>query len=534
MPNVWSQDAWQAGVNVDKSAIKTGILQNVIWSGTKAELQALTAGSLRYAVISAIAGSDRSFRLYAQDTSDTTSTDDGDTVLVTADSKRFYLVQERRTLRRFAMAEEIMRGEEGIAFDFRSRTYKINDYTGALTANGRPASVLTFTRGSAGTYVGRDRLVASAASNVIRYHHDPVTGVPLGVLLEGTRTNLCLQSETLDNASWTKSAASVTANAVASPDGAVTADTLVEDSTTAAHYVEQAISGNVSTQYTFSIWAKANTRTKVQVEFYNNGATIAIGGIFDLSAGSVSAVNTGSPNTTITPRIEAYADGWYRCVIGGKLSSTSSAENIKPRVTLVTGTSTTSYLGDGSSGAYLWGAQLEAANDSSSYIVTTTASVARSADAMSIAVTAFPYDLDNQTMYARFRCPNTALPTAQNVMTLHNGGTNQFVTQVGTGGSLLQGLTAGGVNQGTTTVGTPTNDGRELSTAVAFRVNDYRMATNFAKLASDTTAAAPASLATLVIGNNTAGTTPFFGTIAELAVISRAFTSAGLQELCAS
>ena len=57
-----------------------------------------------------------------------------------------------------------------------------------------------------------------------------------------TRTNLIPKPEALDDAAWSKNACSVTANAIVAPDGKLTMDSIVEDSTTAAHFVNDAIS----------------------------------------------------------------------------------------------------------------------------------------------------------------------------------------------------------------------------------------------------------------------------------------------------
>jgi hypothetical protein len=55
-------------------------------------------------------------------------------------------------------------------------------------------SRVTFTRGSIGTFIGGDGLIQSAANNVPRFNHNPVTRARLGLLIEGSRTNLLLNS----------------------------------------------------------------------------------------------------------------------------------------------------------------------------------------------------------------------------------------------------------------------------------------------------------------------------------------------------
>src|SRR5262249_8596564 len=53
--------------------------------------------------------------------------------------------------------------------------------------------------------------------------------------------NALLYSDQFDNAAWTKSGCSISANAATAPDGTMTADRIVENSSTSAHLVTQAI-----------------------------------------------------------------------------------------------------------------------------------------------------------------------------------------------------------------------------------------------------------------------------------------------------
>jgi hypothetical protein len=56
-----------------------------------------------------------------------------------------------------------------------------------LTARKGPTPV--FTRASTGTFIGSDGLIQTAAANVARFDHDPVTLVCKGLLIEEQRTN---------------------------------------------------------------------------------------------------------------------------------------------------------------------------------------------------------------------------------------------------------------------------------------------------------------------------------------------------------
>jgi len=64
-----------------------------------------------------------------------------------------------------------------------------------LTARRGPTP--TFSRGSAGTFVGSNGLIQTAAINEARFDHDPITLVCKGLLIEESRTNLVFPSATL-------------------------------------------------------------------------------------------------------------------------------------------------------------------------------------------------------------------------------------------------------------------------------------------------------------------------------------------------
>lgn len=58
------------------------------------------------------------------------------------------------------------------------------------------APSITFSRGSSGTYFDKSGTIQTATTNAPRFDHDPSTGVSLGLLIEGARTNSFLNSGT--------------------------------------------------------------------------------------------------------------------------------------------------------------------------------------------------------------------------------------------------------------------------------------------------------------------------------------------------
>ena len=56
--------------------------------------------------------------------------------------------------------------------------------------------------------------------------------------LQAFGTNLCLQSQTFDNASWTKSGVTIVANAYTAPDSTATMDRMLATAGASNHYIQ--------------------------------------------------------------------------------------------------------------------------------------------------------------------------------------------------------------------------------------------------------------------------------------------------------
>lgn len=205
---------------------------------------------------------------------------------------------------------------------------------------------------------------------------DHAAGVPLGTGFYSAYTNLLLRSEEFDNAAWTKAEATITANAVAAPDGTTTADKIVESSNNIDHSVRNAtgVAPGVTT-CTLSVFAKSAERSQIKLTLYEGSAIAAVG--FDLSNGTI-LTGTGG-------KIEDYGNGWYRCSITAAIPTGAALLGfIMP---MSGGVST--YLGNGTSGVYAWGAQLTATAFPVPYVPTTSAAVVRNTDSMVISGTDF-------------------------------------------------------------------------------------------------------------------------------------------------
>jgi hypothetical protein len=234
---------------------------------------------------------------------------------------------------------------------------------------------VTFTRASTATFVGADGLIQTAASGAPRFDHNPATGESLGLLVEEARTNLLPYSEQFDNGAWTKSNATVTANAIAAPDGTTTADNLIANATNSSHYIFEPLAVS-SGATTCSIYAKSAGLSWVTINVYDGGAYRKFS--FNVSTGEKGIVASG-----LSSSIDPCANGWYR--ISCTYVSTGAQNTIL--FMLYDGESTENFLGDGTSGIYIWGAQLEAGSFPTSYIPTTSSTVTRAADVATVSNT---------------------------------------------------------------------------------------------------------------------------------------------------
>lgn len=212
------------------------------------------------------------------------------------------------------------------------------------------------------TRINKHGLIETVANNEPRLSYDLVDGKVSDcphLLLEPSRTNDMQRSEEFDNSYWTKYDTSVSENQVVSPDGSVTADKLIEDTGASTHQMGRAFSFTSGSYYVVSVFVKENGRNfQIRAGNINTWRGQAI---YNLSTGSVQSTTYG------TASIENYGNGWYRCMLVGQALATSTT-NIN--FGLISGTSTTSYTGDGLSGVYLWGAQREVGLYATSYIPT--------------------------------------------------------------------------------------------------------------------------------------------------------------------
>ena len=390
---------------------------------------------------------------------------------------------------------------------------------------------ITFTRASAGTYVDAEGVIQTAPENVPRFDHDPLTGESLGLLVEEQRTNLVLQSEDFSSASWPLTnvqafGSGSAVNTAVAPDGATTADKIVETTSNSLHYVQQIITGATDgATYTLSVHAKAAERSSIEIL----DAYALKGRTFNLSNGTSSPAQTGA-GAPLAYSITYLGSGWYRCSISLAASGTSISHRIS-----ISNESTTFYTGDGTSGLYLWGAQLEPGAFPTSYIPTTTAAATRSADVASIEGAAFSswYRQDEGTVFAEAASTSSLALDSSGAaigVACFSDGTNSELIRFGAlGASVI--YIDGGTTQASLSSGTLVAASR-FKIASSAKVNDFAFARDSGSVQSDTSGTMP-TLSQLELARSGVGSGLFTGAISRLTFWPQRLPSTTLESITA-
>ena len=387
---------------------------------------------------------------------------------------------------------------------------------------------VTFTRASTATRVNRNRVIETVGVNVPRFDYDPVTGECRGLLIEESRSNLLLYSQDLGTG-WSNTAGTTElVNVTTAPDGTSTADKLVEDTSSGQHYVSSSsVSWASSTTYTFSVFAKAETRYFLDLafgtsSFWVNGHRRAV---FNLARGTVHSTAGASLTALIIP----YPNGWYRCSITATTVSTAVAATTCQLLITSDGTSGGSYPGDGTSGLYLWGAQTEQGAFPTSYVPTTASTVTRSADNASMTGTNFSswYNQSEGTVFCSFK--TNGISGNPRTFQLTGNNQNERLDHRIIGNTNGSEYYTGSINLGRIGDSGVTNPSQGKIT-VSQNSRSRQFCMNGRTVSSATIPNAPA-VNTLIIGNFNLQATYLNGTISRLTYYPRALKPNQLQYL---
>ena len=253
--------------------------------------------------------------------------------------------------------------------------------------SGRVDPRIECTRASSATCFGPDGKLRTVPANTPRIDYDPATGKCLGLLVEEARTNYLKYSADFSQNVWAKIRSSIALNSagVKAPDGSI-AYKLVEDSSTSnTHNIGQHLRLEPNTEYTFSAFIKAAER---QYAFMSVGNFVTQENPQALRINLVTGSVLGGAEGRY--KITKLQDGWFIVSSMFKTAATISVDSSPNIFTAIDQTPTGStYSGDGVSGSYVGGVQLEVGTFPTSYIPTEGTAVTRAAENISVALPSY-------------------------------------------------------------------------------------------------------------------------------------------------
>ena len=371
---------------------------------------------------------------------------------------------------------------------------------------------LDFSRSTTATRVNESGLIETVAINTPRIDF---TGGGCGkYLFEPQRTNLALNSEDFSNASWSVSFSTRSSNVIISPSGILNADKLIENSTNNRHeiYSKSTISLNSGVAYTKSIYAKEAERSQISLNFVTGGFGQGSSVIANLSSGTLGVVSNYGGVSSSTATIKSVGSGWYRIAI--TMSPVSNGNFYGDFSTAFNGSDI--YLGDGTSGVYIWGAQIEEGSYPTSYIPTSGSTVTRTQDISSTSGLSsvinsvegvFMVEMAALADDGTFRLIELDNGTNANRVTLqYNSNNNEISSQVRSGSAVQAQLTYA------------VSDTTEMhKVAVRYRANDFSLWVDGVKRAQDTNGISfSASTLNRLVTNDGSGGNNFYGKLSEL------------------
>jgi hypothetical protein len=339
--------------------------------------------------------------------------------------------------------------------------------------------------------------IASVAIDTpaIEYNTD---GTYKGLLVEPASTNICLQSEDF-NTSWNSVNSTPTQSTEETPDGDTTNKyiKLVDDSGggTGTAYFSQIITFAENTKYTASAFFKADQLAFARITIFNYDTTGTDGvQYFGLSgAGSL-----GTASNLDDSSIEAYPNGWYRCSV----TWTQGAGDTSAVVGLFVASSISSATVDldGTSSMFVWGAQVEASPIATSYIPTTTASVTRNKDDISLTGASDLIGQSEGTLYVEVDW-RSATGTSQFLLSASDATTNNWIVIDIAANTLRMYARADATTETLESQSIAGYAGIQ-KIAFAYKTDDFELYRNGSSIASDTSGslAALGTLTTVDIG----------------------------------
>jgi hypothetical protein len=229
----------------------------------------------------------------------------------------------------------------------------------------------------------------------------------------------------------------------------------------------------------------------------------------------------------------SFGNGWWRCVLVMTANATGASA---PQIFLAQGNSITIATADGTSGLFIWGAQLEAASFATSYIPTVASTVTRAADnaVMTGANFSFWYNQSEGTIVVQASTQRTS-GSAVRAVQIDDGTTDNrnSISFDGTSPSttINAATIVGAVAQAA--FGLPVTPLSVANFAYAYRANDFAACVNAVGVSTDTSGTVPSGLIAMRIGSLVGGIQQLNGHIRSITFYPYRLADFQLQALTA-
>jgi hypothetical protein len=318
-------------------------------------------------------------------------------------------------------------------------------------------------------------------------------------------------------------------NTAVAPDGTLSSEKIITNAAAINGQVFQSVSKAASAvTYTSTVFAKAGEWNTVGIYVsdsasFSNRADINVNLVTGLVTSAAAARGTFTAGSgTVT----SVGNGWFRI----SLTFTSSTET--QMLNRIYSLDSVAATGDGYSGIYIWGAQLEVGAFASPYTPTVAAQVTRLADSAVMTGVNFSswYRQDEGTFVAEVQTgPTSALSGVQPYYVLAVRDTNSDAISVGfdSVSGFWNQVWVGNVAQASISATSVASSANKI--AFKYKVNDFAVSSNGGAVGTDTVGTVPVVNAMQLGRNRVTATGSIY--LKRITYYNQALTAANLQAI---